>query len=156
MPDEAKARESALRFLARRDHSRAELRRKLVQKGFSHQMAESAIEYLADKGYLDDRRFAERWAASALESGRCYGPRLRSELRQRGVDPSVVSEVIAELTYGNDESKSLELLVSRKFPEFSPLTADEKSKRRLFAFLQRRGFPASSIFSFFNKSSKED
>jgi regulatory protein len=149
MTDEAKARESAIRYLARRDHSASEIRRKLIQKGFSQQIAESTIESLLEKGYLNDRRYAERWASAAVEGGRCYGPRLRAELRQRGVDPETVSEVIAELTGDRDESQDLRILVKRRYPEFNPLTADERDKRRIFNFLQRRGFSSGLIFAVF-------
>lgn len=156
MIDEAKARESALRMLARRDHSAAELQRKLVQKGFSPQAAEISIAYLLEKGYLDDRRFAGRWASAALESGRCYGPRLRAELRQRGVDSETVSEVITGLTADNDELHTLQLLVKRKFASFNPHETDDREKRRLFGFLQRRGFSHGAIMALFRGRTFEE
>lgn len=156
MADEVKARESALRILALRDHSKAQLRRKLIQKGFSPQVADTTIASLSEKGYLNDRRFAERWASAALESGRCYGPRLRSELRQRGVDASIASEVIVELTSGDDEQQTVQLLVKRRFPEFNPLTADDRDKRRILGFLQRRGFSTAAIISLFRNSIQEE
>lgn len=149
MSEEAKARESALRFLAGRDHSSAEIGRKLIRKGFTPQAVASVTTYLQEKGYLDDRRFAERWAAAAVESGRCYGPRLRAELKQRGIDPATVSGVIDDLSSGADEAQAVELLMRRKFPDFSPSGTDEKEKRRIFGFLQRRGFSSSAIFSVF-------
>jgi regulatory protein len=149
MTEETRARESALRFLARRDHSASEIRRKLIQKGFSPQIAESTIESLLEKGYLDDRRYAERWASAALDGGRCYGLRLRAELRQRGVDPATASEVLTELTCDRNESQDLRILVSRRFPEFNPKTAEDRDKRRIFGFLQRRGFSSGAIIALF-------
>lgn len=149
MSDEAKALESALRLLARRDHSRSELRRKLIQRGFSPQVAETAIASLLEKGYLNDRRYAERWASAALASGRCYGPRLRAELRQRGIDQATASAVITELTCGNDETQAVLLLVRRRFPEFDPLCADDRDRRRIYGFLQRRGFSTGAIMAMF-------
>lgn len=156
MNEAAKCRETVMRILARRDHSVAELGRKLAVRGFSPQVAEAEIACLLEKGYLNDRRYAERWASSALESGRCYGPRLRAELRQRGVDPETVSEVIADLTCGDDEAHALQLLVQRKFPDFNIRESDDRSRRRIFGFLQRRGFSSSKILSLFRNSIPEE
>ncbi|GAM08697.1 regulatory protein RecX [Geobacter sp. OR-1] len=155
MTDEAKARESAIRILARRDHSKAEMKRKLIRNGFSPEVAEATISSLQEKGYLDDRRYAERWAAAALEGGRCYGPRLRAELRQRGIDQATASEVISELTSGSDETETLRMLLRRRFPEFDPFTADDREKRRIFGFLQRRGFSTGAIMTVFKTVSTE-
>ena len=79
MEEAEKALAYAVRALARRDHSVAELERKLRDKGFSAAVMAEVIARLDRSGYLDDRRFAERWAESAVRNGRGYGPRLRQE-----------------------------------------------------------------------------
>ena len=156
MPDEAKARESALRMLARRDHSSADLRGKLVRKGFSPQVVEEIIAALLEKGYLDDRRYAERWASSALAGGRYFGPRLRAELQKKGIEAVVASEVLAGLASEQDESHAVRTLVDRRFPGFDPQSSDDREKRRIFGFLQRRGFSVNAIMALFRGVSHEE
>lgn len=156
MPDRAKARDSALRLLARRDHSKAELQRKLVSRGFDRTTIEAVISQLAQAGYLDDRRFAVRWAESAMESGRCVGSRLRMELRQRGVPPDIAEQTVSELTAGFDELPAARALLDRRFPGFDPLSSDDREKRRIFGFLQRRGFPTRTILALLKGSHHEE
>jgi regulatory protein len=154
--DAAKARDCALRLLARRDHSKAELQRKLIQRGFARPVIESVISRLAEAGYLDDHRFARRWAESALESGRCVGSRLRLELRQRGVPTDIAEQTVSELASGFEEFPAARSLLERKFPGFDPAAADDREKRRIFGFLQRRGFPTATIIALFRGSIQED
>ncbi len=63
----------------------AELRRKMNDKGISSGVADDTIDRLKRSGYLDDRRFALRWAESAVTNGKGYGARLRFELSRRGI-----------------------------------------------------------------------
>jgi regulatory protein len=149
MDEAVKARDCALRLLARRDHSKVELKRKLIQRGFPSGICDGIIAMLAEKGYIDDRRFAERWAEAALAAGRCFGLRMKLELQQRGVAADVASEVVAKLTMEHNESLSIRALTDHRFPGFDPLTATDKEKSRIFGFLQRRGFSANTIMALF-------
>lgn len=156
MTDAAKARDCAMRMLARRDHSKSELQRKLAGRGFDRSVIEAVISRLLDAGYLDDRRFARRWAESALESGRFVGSRLKMELRQRGVPADIAEQAVSELASGFEETSAAYSLLERKFPGFDPLSADEREKRRIFGFFQRRGFTVSTIIALFKGSIQED
>ncbi|MBI5657499.1 MAG: regulatory protein RecX [Geobacter sp.] len=145
----AAARDCALRLLARRDHSVAELGRKLRLRGFEPELISETLAHLTEAGWLNDRRYAEQWAASALASGRGYGVRLKMELQQRGVLAELASDVIATLTEEHDETEELNRLIYRKFPGFNPLTAPDKERRLVYAFLHRRGFSGSVISAYF-------
>jgi SOS response regulatory protein OraA/RecX len=88
--------EAALRILRHRDRSVAEVERSLAERGFSVEDRDDAVERLVRTGLVDDERFA-RARASSL-SGRGAGDaRVRQELRDAGIDASVVEEAIAEL-----------------------------------------------------------
>jgi len=150
------ARLYALRLLADRDYTSAGLREKLRARGFAVIDLESAISRLENEGWISDRRFAERFAESALASGRFHGARLRQELRRRGLDEKLVSEVIAAAEQGYDENEELRALLSRRFPGFSSASADDREKRRLLGFLQRRGFSFSAIMAALRPGSHED
>lgn len=153
MEEAAKALLYAERALARRDHSVAELERKLRGKGVSEGVIAGVIARLERSGYLDDRRFAERWAESAVRNGRGYGPRLRLELARRGVSREIVAEVLAGIAMSFGEEETLAALVARKFAGFDLRSAPDRDKRRVFAYLQRRGFSTTAIFDFFSRNS---
>lgn len=132
-------------MLARRDHAEAEVARKLGQKGFSAEAARSAIERLRRLGYLDDRRFALRFAESTVRNGRGWGARLRMELLRRGIDPELIAETLAETGAAFDEGQTLRELLERKFPSFSPAAADDRERRRVMGYLLRRGFSMALV-----------
>jgi len=136
--------DSALRILGLRDHSEAELRRKLKEKGYEDGV-EEAVARLKELSYLDDERFARQFASSSVRNGRGYGARLRLELARRGVAAGIVSEVLAELAEEVSESELLKGLMERRFAGFDPETADEKERRRVVGYLQRKGFSLSAI-----------
>jgi len=137
----------SLRVLALRDHSEAELRRKLKEKGYEEQGIGESVARLKELGYLDDLRFARSFAASAVRNGRGYGARLKLELLRRGVEAGIVSGVLAEVSEEFSERELLAELVSRRYAGFDPATATDKEKRKVVGYLQRKGFSLSAIFS---------
>jgi regulatory protein len=148
MDDLEQALASALRSLGRRDHSIAELELKLGARGYPAEVVARVIARLSASGYLDDRRFAEQWAESAVRNGRGYGPRLRLELNRRGVPRDIVAEVIASISAAYDEKETLARIVARKYAGFDPQAASDGDRRRVVAYLQRRGFSLAAIFDF--------
>jgi regulatory protein len=135
----------ALKTLTRRDHSEAELRRKLTGREFSAETVDETVGRLKESRYLDDRRFALNWAESAVRNGRGYGYRLRFELSRRGIAEELAAEVIAQVNADYGEADTLKALVLKKFPGFDPFSADERQKRRMIGYLQRRGFSLSAV-----------
>jgi regulatory protein len=135
----------ALRILTARDYTVAKLREKLLGRGFDETDVDAALGRMLREGWVDDRRFAERFAESALASGRYYGPRLRQEMRRRGVQPELVSEVLGRVLMERDEAEEVRAIVERRFSDFSFSTASDREKCRTIAFFQRRGFSFSSI-----------
>lgn len=153
-PDELCQR--ALNLLARRDHSVAELRRKLLAKGGAEAVVSDLLERLCRQGYLDDRRFAERWAESALRSGKGFGGRLLLELQRRGVDRETAAGAVAEAAAGHGERQLLAAVVARRFSSFDPASAPRKERQRVYAYLQRRGFSIAAIMGYFENGQEEE
>ena len=139
----------AINLLTRRDHTTIELKRKLEAKGYPDGSISEALERLAREGYLDDRRFAERWTETAIRSGRGYGLRILQELQQKGVPREIASGAVADATAEYPEQDSLAAEVSRRFSSFDPASASLKEKQRVYSYLQRRGFSLQAITSFF-------
>lgn len=131
----AAIRRTALDLLARREHSYAEMLRKLRQRGAPLSMAEVELDRLQDDGLLSDERFCEAYVHSRSQRG--YGPqRLRDELRQRGVAESLIER---ELHSGERDWAALGRVVfAKRFPE-GP-ASDLKERARQQRFMQYRGF----------------
>lgn len=138
---------AALRLLTGRDFTTRSLLQRLLQKGFSRPEAATAIERLEAEGYLQDRRFAERFVTAARESGRFVGYRLRQELVRRGVDEALADELLQEEPDRRDQLERAQGLLNRRYPGFDPLLADDRERRRVAGFLQRRGYAGSLVRS---------
>ena len=127
-PAALKAR--ALRFLARREHSRNELERKLAPHAASSEILQGVLGELEGRKLLSNHRFAE---GRTRVLARKYGAaKIRQDLKARGVD----DETIARLAPG-DELERARAILARKYRE-PAATLEEKAKRS--RFLQSRGF----------------
>ena len=135
-PTAVEVREAAVRLLARREHSAEELGLKLTRRGWPDRLVWDVVGELADAGLQSDRRVAEAFARQRAE--RCYGPRrIDAELRQRGIDRSLIVEAIDALDV--DFAESAEQFYRRRYPDDSDsLSYPERAKRA--QALARRGF----------------
>ncbi|MCM2265070.1 MAG: recombination regulator RecX [Desulfuromonadales bacterium] len=136
---------SALRSLTRRDYGTAELRQRLLMKGFPGEAVEQTIARCLDLGYLDDARHVERLTRALLTTGRAAGPRLLQELRRRGLPEELIRTAVTEHRAAGREEDALRELIARRFATFDYAAADERERRRVVFFLQRRGFPLDRI-----------
>jgi regulatory protein len=135
----------ALKALSRRDHSEAEIRRKLLAKNFSPDTINEVVAGLLDAGYLNDARFARAFGESAIRNGRGYGFRIRLDLTRRGIAEDIISESLGRLAAEYEESATLTELLAKKFPQFDPHGADGRQRRRVVGYFQRRGFSLAAI-----------
>jgi regulatory protein len=138
------AYQRALRRLARRDHSEAELRRALATRGHPEDEIDEALDRLRAQRYLDDETFAERFARSRLESHGQGRRRIRQGLRQRGLATETVEAGLRSALRDVDEDEVLDSLARRYWRQH---TRVEPARRlpRLWGFLLRRGFPAAHV-----------
>jgi len=137
-PEPGDLRERALGYLARREHSRAELTRKLELAGFVHSDIAPLLDEFEEKNWLSDRRFAESWVAD--HRAKAGSIKLAYELGQRGVSDSIISEVLSE-------NRDSELDRAREIwkKKFGAVPADAAEKARQMRFLQGRGFSSNII-----------
>lgn len=138
-------RNLAMNWLARREHTQAELRAKLAERDFSVDEIESAVAALAAEGLVSDDRFAESFITSRARRGQ--GPvRIRMDLQQRGVSAELIA---IHLDARSPEWLRLAREVrARKFGADIP--ADFKEKARQMRFLEYRGFTTAHIQSAMN------
>lgn len=133
--------EVAIAALARREHSRLEMRRKLKLKGFDETDIDATIRKLCENNLLSDERFSESYINMRRQRG--YGPiRIAQELRERGVD----DELIAVFVDNNDPAWR-ELMRRQYIKKYGQTLASEYTEKAKRAkYLQTRGFPLDWIF----------
>ncbi len=138
--DPVAARKKAMDLLARREHTRGELERKLKTAGFDTDVAAVVLEALDDEGLQSDARFVESFLQSRINQGK--GPaRIRAELREKGVSESVTDAAIESA--GVDWRALAADVRQKKFGVATP--ADFRDKSRQMRFLQYRGFESEQI-----------
>lgn len=132
----------ALRLLATREHSRAELRAKLAGEASISEL-ESVLDRLVELGLQSDERFAEAYVRS--KGSRLGVSRLRHELQRRGVVAETVEAALAQLE--SDEGAGDELTRAREIwnKKYGELPQDAKTWAKQARFLQSRGFSSSVI-----------
>ena len=140
----ALARQRALRRLARRDHSEAELRRALARNGFATDVIDATLARLRSEKYLDDEGFASRFARSRVAHHGLGRNRVRQALRARGVSRAIIEKGVAEALQDVSETEALDSLARRYWRQH---VRDEPLQRirKLWVFLLRRGFPAGLV-----------
>ena len=133
-------KETCLRLLARRDHSRKELLNKLTGKGFDREDVLAVIDELAQQGWQDDQRYAQNYARYRMQKG--YGPvRIEYELRQNGIDEIDLDAVLQESA--SSWMDLLEQVYNKKYNHKKNLDRNEWAKRS--RFLLHRGFTGEMI-----------
>lgn len=129
-----------MRLQARREHSRAELTRKLVARGFSTADIARELEALSERGWQSEDRFAESYCSMRAAAG--FGPRrIRAELTERGITHEQIAEALAGLEV--DWGVAAALARTKRFG--STLPDDAREKARQARFLEYRGFTHDDI-----------
>lgn len=130
----------ALGLLARREHSRRELRQKLGRNGYAGEEANDALDRLGAQHYQDDERFAEVLIRSRTAQG--YGPmRLRAELKSHGLSDARIRGLLDAVDTDWAEAAAAQL--RRRYG--GKAAADPAERARRAQFLLRRGFPAATV-----------
>ncbi len=138
--DPLEARKKAMDYLARREHSRDELCRKMGKAGFDPNVTLDAIEQLQKDGLQSERRFVEAFVRSRISQGK--GPmRIRADLSQRGIHDSMIQEFLDELE--QDWFALARETRQKKYGGSQPV--EFKEKARQMRFLQYRGFEPDQI-----------
>lgn len=129
----ADLRARALRLLARREHTRAELCRKLAPDVDDPARLEAVLDDLARRGWLSDERFVEQFVHA--RRGRYGAARIRRALLERGIAEEVIAGALRDLKAG--ELDAARAVWARKF-EAPPKSCADRARQ--VRFLQSRGF----------------
>lgn len=129
----------------RREHSRAELARKLLAHAESPEALDALLQDLEAKGQLSDARYAQE---RARVLSRKYGPlRIRHDLRDKSVDEALIDRVVAP-----DEEAGARAVLARRYRQPAS-TLEERAKR--VRFLLGRGFSAEVAYRLLRGAEEE-
>ena len=128
------AKRKALSLLDRRDYSRAELLRKLDEKGYDAAAAEEAVDRLVYLGFVDDARYAPIVVRHYAAKG--YGAqRIRGELQRRGIAKELWDAAMAEMP---QQDETLDRLLRSRL-KGAP-ASDRDALRKATDALRRKGY----------------
>ncbi len=134
------AHQAALRLLAYRPRSEAEIRQRLARRGLPPQVVRETIARLREQGLLSDTAFARFWVEVRDQSSPRGHRLLWQELSAKGIEPEIVRQAIAAVAEEDAAlraaQKKARHLQGQDYPVF---------RRRLGDFLLRRGFPYPTV-----------
>ena len=133
-----------MNLLKNRDYTVWQLSNKLKQDGYPDKIIEEGIRYVSSFHYLDDFRYASDYIAS--NEGSKSRLQIERTLLQKGIRRETVEDAWRQWEERGgcqDEQEMIRRLLEKR--HYRPETADDKEKRRIYAFLLRRGFSASAI-----------
>lgn len=147
-PPLARAKNLALRYLASRGRTEAEVRARLARAELAAE-ADEVVAWLLRLGYLDDAAYARARADALVAPGR-LGPRLAERrLHVAGIDRGrareAVAEALARAGDGTDGEVGLCRALAERRARADLRTLDDRARQRLARFLLGRGFSGSAV-----------
>ncbi|MDH3272165.1 MAG: recombination regulator RecX [Gemmatimonadota bacterium] len=155
-----RVRDAALNLISYRARTRAELRRRLRQKGFRPARIDPCLDRLQEKGFVDDGAVAAAFVRDRLRHRPRGRVALASELRAKGVAGELANRAIEEV-FEDEETDDVDLAreVAERWVNRQPVSllralvsdghdaerAKAKAKRRLVGYLNRRGFRGAAM-----------
>jgi len=133
----ALSREKALELVSQRQMSASELNKKLRDKGADEETADYCVQWIMERGLLDEERYAAAVVRHYAAKG--YGEgRVRQELMRRGVPRDLWDDALSTMP---EDTSRLDRLVAAKLRD----PGDRDAVRKLSASLYRRGYSGEEI-----------
>jgi regulatory protein len=138
----------ALNLLGARPYSTSALRKKLIQREYEAADADDAIRRLVDNGLLNDAKYAEQFARSKIVTTGASKRRVQQDLYRKGIKGDLATNAIANVIEQEeiDPAAVIERVARKKLAQLGDLEPIV-IRRRLFAFLARRGYELDEIKS---------
>ncbi|MCM8766275.1 MAG: recombination regulator RecX [Candidatus Omnitrophica bacterium] len=144
MDELAKAKNYALRILKYRPRTKKEILERLKKKKYSPDLIERVMQEMSEAGLVNDKEFVKFWVNWRRE----VNPRSKNfiswELKEKGIPEELIEEGLEGISKEDDFGQA-EQLAKKQFVRLKNI-APEKAKRRLYGYLQRRGFSQEIIF----------
>ncbi len=135
-----RAKKRAMALLEKRDYTEEKLRAKMREGMYPEDIVEDTLEYLKGYGYINDKRFAERFLEFHGDAMTKYG--LKLKLYQKGISSDVIDEVLDDFEL-TDERELIRKIFEKK--NFDTESSTEKEKNRMIRYLVSKGFSMNNI-----------
>jgi len=145
-PERPDAWQTALKWLAVRARTTHEVRTALARGGYATEEIDAVIARLAAARYLDDADFARTWVSIRAQRGTAGPVRLARELRAKGIPDGEIAAALRRLSAEWDSAEAAGEAARRKLKSLHGLPA-ETARRRLVAYLERRGFSRDLVLA---------
>lgn len=147
--DDTKVRNYCLRLLKFRPRSRKEVEQRLKRKKYPPDLIDKAVAELVEAGLINDKEFVRFWVNWRNEVNPRSQNFIKLELRQKGISADLIEKILEPATAEAESIKAKEL--ARKQYQRLKNLKPEKIKRRIYGYLQRRGFVGDIIFDVIGK-----
>jgi regulatory protein len=143
---QVKVYDRAINMLAFRARSSAELARSLIRKGEPKELVEAAISRLREQGLLDDAAFAQSFTRAKVLGAQQSRRRVQQDLARKGV-PREVSDAAIATVFEDEQVDQREIVEQAARKKLRTLKNVEPAvrRRRLYAFLARRGYDSEDV-----------
>lgn len=131
-----RALDLAYRYLGRRDRTVVEMRRHLEGKRVEPDLIDEAVAGLLEQGYLDDARYARRFAEDRRTLDSWGTDRIEQRLIAVGVDRADIAAALAAQP-AEDELQAAIALLQRKLRE---APTDDRGREKALGLLVRKGY----------------
>lgn len=146
----APVKAKAVRLLNHRDRSAGELRERLEKAEFEPELIEQVVQRCVENGMVDDSRFASEWVRQRSNHQKKSPAVLRRELRNKGVDGTIIEEALSNITW-DDQQATIDELATKKAQSIKAPPADRaeynKYLRRVVGVAARKGFPEGACIA---------
>jgi regulatory protein len=138
-------RQKMIDLLARRPHSRLELKQKALKTGFKTEVADDVINALADSGYVNDAGFAKALARDKFKHNK-WGPnRIRAALKTKGITDRLIDEALETISDSADQEHQMRKLLEKQQVKYKNEPNILKRRKKAYDFLIRKGYRHSDV-----------
>jgi regulatory protein len=145
-----RAKNYSFRLLSRRLYSCDEVRKKLAARGSESTLIDRIITEFLNREWLDDTQFATQWTESRLRSKPRGIALIRRELFQKRIEKEIINEVLAKYTDSEAEFDRAVIALKKK-KNYVTEKDFLKRKRKIYAYLARKGFNPETIEKVLNQ-----
>lgn len=138
-------RQKMVDLLARRSHSRLELKQKAIKNGFKAELAEDVINSLADSGYVNDAGFALAFARDKFKLNKWGPDRIRAGLKSKGISDTYINAAIESISDSETQEHQIRKLLEKQSAKLTKEADFLKRKKKAYDFLIRKGYRHSDV-----------
>ncbi|MGK7371205.1 MAG: regulatory protein RecX [Candidatus Halalkalibacterium sp. M3_1C_030] len=135
-----------MKLLGRRDHARKELLTKARKKDYPDEVVIDILDELEEKGYINEESFAEKFTADKFKLNQWGPSKIKAHLYKKGIAKHIIEKTISNYFEDLELKETYKNLVLKRKRRFLKEDNPLKRKKKVFDYLNRKGFKPDSIF----------